>query len=634
MPQPYGYAGNILRSDLSTGKIWNEPTEAYSAFLGGRGLAAIIYWNEVPPEVKPFDDENRLIIALGPLAGIPVIGASRWGVFGRSPQTDPPKFSYSNLGGRWGAELKLAGYDAVVLQGKSDSPVYMLIQDAKVELRDASMLWGKGAAETREILKEELGNSVRVLAIGPAGENMVATASLLADNDASGSAGMGAVMGSKMLKAVVVAGSRKDIRVARPDELRELTGYYKSLNRGAFTAWGNDFIMSGPTTKKDPCYGCLGDCIRVKYTGADGQAGKYMCQSGMFYIQWSWRYYGEQNEVPFYANRVCDDYGLDTWSLELMIGWLNRCYKAGLITEEGSGLPVSKLGSLEYIETLARMVALREGIGDILAKGMDAAAKEIGGESPKLIRHVDPYDPRIYITTAMLWAIEPREPIQSLHEVGMPLAKWVNWAKDVEGAYLSTDVLRAIARRFWGSEAAADFSSFDGKALAARMIQDRQYAKECLVVCDWLYPVIDIENSDDHVGDPALESRLLSAVTGEEVDENGLYTIGERVLNTQRAILVREGHRGRVDDTLPEEWHTRPLKYSPMDPECLVPGANGEVISRIGSVIDRQEFEKVKDEYYQLRGWGVEKGFQKRETLQRLGLNDLSIDLEKRGLLE
>jgi len=621
----YGYAGKILRVDLSSGKITETSTLDYSnEFVGGRGIATKIYWDEMSSQVSALDEESRLIFALGPMAGVPVIGGSRWGVFGKSPQTEPEQFCNSNLGGLWGAELKFAGYDGIVVQGKSASPVYLFIHDGMVEFKDASDVWGKGAIETREMLKNDLGKSIRVVTIGPAGENEVVTANLLADNDASGSSGLGAVMGSKKLKAIVVKGTRKGVNIAQPEKLRELTDYFRSLSSGSFTAWGTDFMVSGSKAKKDPCYGCLADCIRVKYTTDDGRSGKYMCQSGMFYLQWSWRYYGEQNEVPFHANKTCDDYGLDTWALEAMLAWLSRCFKKGIVTEENTGLPFSKIGSLEFIEIMARMIALREGFGEVLAQGMEKAAREIGGKAPSFIRHTDPYDPRLYITTALLWAMEPREPIQQLHEVGLTLAQWVSWVKEIEGAYVSNDVLRGIARRFWGSEKAADFTSYEGKALATKMIQDRQYAKECLIVCDWIYPILAIKHTEDHVGDPSLESKLLSAITGEEVDEQALYNVGSKVFNLQRAILLREGWKAKEDDKLPDEWYEKPLKFGVMDPDCLVPGSDGAPISQIGSIVDRQEYEQMRGEFYKIRGWDDRTGLQTRNSLEALGMKDVA----------
>ena len=358
-----------------------------------------------------------------------------------------------------------------------------------------------------------------------------------------------------------------------------------------------------------------------------------MCQSGMFYLRWAHRFYVERNEVPFYANRLCDDYGLDTWSLEAMIGWLHRCHRLGIVSEEAVGLPLSKLGSLEFIEALVKMLSLREGFGDLLARGTARAAEALGVDAAEQIRHVDPYDPRIYLSTALLWAMETREPIQELHEVGMPLAQFSSWAKKVEGAYVSGDVVRAVARRFWGSELAGDFSTCEGKALAAKRIQDRQRVKESLILCDFLFPVLTIEHSEDHVGDPTLESKLYSAVTGNELGEEELLAKGETIFNLQRAVLVRERRAGREADRLPEEWHSTPLKKGSMDPECLVTGPEGRVVSRVGSVVDRQEFERMKDEYYGLRGWDVATGLQTRSGLEQLGMKDVADDLERRGLL-
>jgi aldehyde:ferredoxin oxidoreductase len=344
-------------------------------------------------------------------------------------------------------------------------------------------------------------------------------------------------------------------------------------------------------------------------------------------------YYGEENDVPFYANKLCDDYGLDTWELQSTLEWLVRCHQSGIISEETIGLPMSKLGSLEFIESMVRMISCREGFGDILAGGLEAASQEFGDPGVLQIKHVNAYDPRLYITNALLFPFEPREPIQQIHEVGLTLAQWVSWAKGVEGAHISSDVLRGIATRFWGGEAAADFSTYEGKPLAAKKIQDRQYVKESLMLCDLMYPILDIPNSEDHIGDPTVESQIVSAVLGNETDEQSLNAIGERVFNLQRAILAREGRRGRLDDTLPDEWHTSPLEGHVADPDCMVPGKNGKPISRLGSVVDKQEFEAMKDEYYRLRGWDVATGLQTNLNLKTLELDDIADDLGRRGLI-
>lgn len=184
----FGYAGKILMVNLSTARMTEEATASYAdRFLGGKGIAAKIYWDEVPPDVGPLDPDNRLIFITGPFAGITGVAGSRWLICGKTPAFYPSRFNSCSLGGRWGAQLKLTGYDGIVVQGKSEKPAYLLIQGDTAELRDASALWGKDAVAVREILKGELGKSARVVTMGPAGENLVSMATVLADQDAAGS---------------------------------------------------------------------------------------------------------------------------------------------------------------------------------------------------------------------------------------------------------------------------------------------------------------------------------------------------------------------------------------------------------------------------------------------------------------
>lgn len=289
-----GYAGKILRVDLSSKSITSVPTMNYAdRFLGGRGIAAKVYWDEVSPSINAFDPENRLIFAPGPLDGHIGIAGSRWAVCAKSPNTVPEQFCYSNLGGSWGAQLKFAGYDGIVIQGKSDKPVYLLIQNSIVEIRDASHLWSRGAVEVRQILKKELGESVRVVASGAAGDNLVIFASLLADDDSSGSGGFGAVMGSKNLKAVAVRGVGK-IAAANPEKLRELATYSHELKKGTPPI---RVTVRGPKMHKFVCFSCVGGCNsaieqRETFEAADGTKGKFLCASALFYDKLAMQYYG------------------------------------------------------------------------------------------------------------------------------------------------------------------------------------------------------------------------------------------------------------------------------------------------------------------------------------------------------
>jgi len=634
----FGYAGKILRVDLSSGSITYVPTVNYAdRFLGGRGIAAKIYWDEVSPNVKAFDPENRLIFVTGPLAGFTRLAGSRSQICGKSPATIPELFCYSNVGGSWGAELKFSGYDGTIIQGKSDKPVYLFLQDRIAEIRDASALWGKSSVETREILKGELGSSVKVLATGPAGENLVTFATVLADDDSSGSSGFGAVMGSKRLKAIAVRGSGKVV-AANLERLREVTEYVHKLAKDApmFPP-----IAYPPPKKRHACYGCIAGCGRTFSEVTNGERGKVCCQSGSFYREPAGFYYKEWTEVPFHATRLCDKYGLDTMVIEPMILWILRCTRAGILTDENTGIPISKFGSLEFIEGIIKKISLREGFGDILAQGISSAADLVGSGAKELIGDLifpktgQPYyyDPRMYITTGLFYAMEPRVPIQHLHEISLLMLHWLEWNSGAAHAYVSSDLTRAIAKSFWGSEIAADFSTYEGKALAAKKIQDRQYAKESLILCDHSWPIAHVKYSADHMGDPTIESKILSAVTGKVVDEEGLYRIGERVFNLQRAILAREGHRGREADSLPEFTYTTPLRFQKYNAECLLPGEGGKVITRKGAVVDRNKFEDMKDEYYNLRGWDVTSGLQTMTKLEQLELRDIAQNLAQSDLI-
>ncbi|MFC1823203.1 aldehyde ferredoxin oxidoreductase C-terminal domain-containing protein, partial [Thermodesulfobacteriota bacterium] len=526
------------------------------------------------------------------------------------------------------------------VHGKADRPVYLWVGEDSVEIRDAAFLAGKGAINCRETLKERLGTAVRVVAIGPAGENQIPFATILADSDSSCSGGLGAVMGSKNLKAVAVRGKQK-VNVADLDGVRSLKGSERPLvtEITSEVAPLNPIAPNKDKLKKEVCYGCTG-CMRTRYQGESGRRGKFTCQSAFFYEVRAHRYYGTYNDIPFEATKLCDDYGLDSYFIDCLIMWLVRCTKAGVLTDDQTGIPLSKIGSLEFIETLIRKIAHRDGFGQVLARGIYEAAEAVGIEGQKLIgdyvnknAHIPLYGPRMYITTGLFYAMEPRLPIQQLHEISTLGILWAYRENGPRGKPFTPEVMRAIAKRFWGSEAAGDFSTYEGKAQAAARIQDRQYAKESLILCDFAWPLTLSERSENYVGDPTLESRLCAAVTGQDIDEAGLYQIGERVLNLQRAILAREGHAGRDYDVLEDFEYNTPLKGDVGNPDCSVPGKDGETFSRKGMVVDRAQFERIKDEYYEIRGWDVGTGLQKRETMEQLGLGEVAETLAREDLL-
>jgi len=639
----YGYSGKILRVDLSSGYISSISTSDYSSlFLGGRGIAAKIYWDEVSPAIGALDADNRLLFMTGPLCGFPGLSGSRWVVCGKSPATDPESFTYCNLGGSWGAHLKFAGYDGVVVHGASDKPVYILIEDGSASIADASHLWGNGNIETRHALKQAHGETARVASIGQGGENCVQFSILLAEDDASGSGGLASVMGSKKLKAIVVKGKVRPV-TADAEALRRVSQYARELMRGMPMVQKE--LTPGPRMKKVACFGCIQGCIRSEAMAKDGTYHKYMCTAAQFYQDAAKRYYGpwstEAIQVPFQATMMCDDYGVDTNSLAAMMIWLGRCYAKGVLNDAITGLQIMKIGSIEFIERMIRMIALREGFGDVMARGTIKAAESLGAKAREQVTnyvtragHMTLYDPRMFLAHSLFYAMEPRQPIQQLHEMSLPLYKWLDWADGITTAYVSTDVFRKLAKLYWGSELAADFSTYDGKALAAKKIQDRQYARECLVLCDIpLNNASSVMYSDDHIGDPSLDSKMLAAIAGGEPDEEALYRTGERVFNLQHAILAREGHCGRDADVLEESFYNRPLKFVGLNSECKAPGKNGEVTSRKDKVIERDKFEAMKDEYYKLRGWDVATGLQTKKQLEDVGLGDIIGEMERQGLV-
>ena len=641
----FGYAGAILEVDLSQGHTVNLPTEDYAdRFIGGRGLAAKLYWDKVSPQTKAFDPENCLIFVNGPTAGFTRLAGSRWQVCGKSAAMEPQFFSHANLGGSWGAWLKFAGYDGIAIQGSSDKPVYLFVHDGIAEIKDASFLWGKDAVEVREILKAELGKEVRVVATGPAGENLVSFATVLADEGSSGSSGFGSVMGSKKLKAVAVVGNKKPA-AAQPERLGELADRISQL-RGRHWDIQHKWIHEG-RTKRQACYGCVAGCVRQYYETDEGKRVKFFCQMADMYETAVIEHYGNWNEIVVHAAELCQRYGLDTFVVEPMISWLAKCYREGILREEETGVPLSKIGSLEFIETLVRKISLREDLGDILAHGTIKAAELVGKGAKELIgdsittraNDLAMYDPRLFITHGLLYATEPRKPIQQLHEISLTMHDWVGLqmvglASGGESDFLSSEDIGAIAEKFWGGRAAGDLSTYEGKALAAKKIQDRTYAKESLILCDFLWPIIWTRGAEGHAGDPTMESQVFSAVTGRETDEEGLNKLGERIFNLQRAIRLREGWGGRQGDKLLDAFYEIPIESVRFDPDCLVPGKGGEPVSRKGAVVEREKFEKMKSEYYELRGWDVTSGLQTMTKLQELELADVASDLGKRELLK
>jgi aldehyde:ferredoxin oxidoreductase len=623
--------GKILRIDLSAAKISEFSTQPYAGkYLGGRGIASRIYWETVKPEINAFDPANHLIFMTGPLVATGAQGATRMSVIGKSPMAYPEKYCYGNIGGFFGAELKHAGYDGLVITGRASKPVYLWINDNRIEFKDASSLWEKGAYRVAEMLQQSHGDTARFLTTGIAGENLVRSAIIFGSHQSTSTAGYGAVMASKNLKAIVVKGTGKPT-VADPKKLKELNRYTIRISKRLDLSIPPDTTMTGhgyllERIGKGGCYQCGLDCIRNKYRYGKRPdlEGYRRCQSMEYYMPW--RYSREDEPVDTYFNApiLANDYSICTFELRSMINWLYACYQAKSLTEAETGLPLSKIGTSEFLEKIIHSIAHRQGFGDILAEGLVRAKEKVPPKARAMldtgvlpVGENDVNLPRSSVVHAILDHMEPRMNRPMVHG-GFFRAAWMFNQMNPGLNPITTEVFRRIARAFWGSIAAADVSSYEGKALAAQKIQNRNYTEDSLGLCDFAWPLTYSFSKPDPVGEPDLEAKIFTAVTG--VPSQEIDRCAERIANVQRVIMIREGRKVPQDDYPPEVNFTEPLK--PMGP-MMVPGPGDKPVSVAGKVLDRGKFTDMLKEYYRLRGWDEETGIPRAETLSALGLNDM-----------
>ena len=633
----HGWMGRILQVDLSGSGVSQIETQPYAEkYLGGRGLASRLYWEKVTPDVRAFDPGNRLIFMTGPLLATGAQGAARMSVSAKSPMAYPERYCYGNMGGHFGAELKKAGWDGLVIDGRAPAPAYILIDNADVEVRDASWLWGKNAREVEELLLKEHGDRARFATTGVAGENLVRSATIFATQDASVTAGFGAVMASKNLKAIVVRGTGANPTVADPAGLKELNRYTLRIKQTVSLAVSPRMGATQhghlvETFGQRHCYQCGLVCNKYIYRfgGDPALQGLRGCQSMEYYLPWTFGREDEPYRTLFDAPTLANDYSIGTFELQSMIDWLYACHRAGVLTEAGTGLPLSRIGTREFLEKLLHMIAHRQGFGDILAEGMMRVREKVSPAAAALFPHAtapigqqDAIPPRSFIAHALIYPFENRMHPIGVHEMAFVRLPWGMNQADPAASPVTPEVFCRIARLYWGSEAAADQTTYEGKALAAKMIQDRTYLKDSLGLCDLAWPITYSLATPDHVGDPTLEGRIFKAATG--VDAAVLGTAAERIFNVQRYIFSREGHRIPQDDYPPEFNFTTPL-LSPMPGgKVMAPGPGGRPADMTGNVLDRDKFTAMLKEYYRLRGWDVTTGLPTPETVTRLGLEDMA----------
>jgi len=339
---------------------------------------------------------------------------------------------------------------------------------------------------------------------------------------------------------------------------------------------------------------------------------------------------GEPAETALDATGLCNDLSLCTMEMANIVQWISAGYKAGYLNDSQTGLEIDKLGTWEFFEDLCNMIAYRQGFGDILAEGLLRAGETLGIEAKKLFANEvagvgdgATYSAREYLMNGLLYAFEPRQPIAMLHEVSRIIGMWVMNLQYPGSTPVSADVYRAAAAKFWCHDKAWDLNTHEGKAMAASRIIDRTYVKDSLGLCDSCWPLMVSHHTENKVGDSTLESRIFNAVTGKQLDEKALLKFGETIFNQQRAILLREGWNPKKDDSVAKFNFTDPVQTVFMNTDVLVPGEGDTVLNRKGQILDRDVFKKMRNEFYQIRGWDPGTGYPGKEKLHELGLSDL-----------
>jgi len=622
---PYGYNGKILRVDLNNESISvEEPPEIqYCRYLGGGTFALNYLLKELRSKSDPLGPENILIFAGSVISGTPAAGLSRFSVAAKSPLTGA--FGESEAGGWWIPELKFAGFDAIVIKGKANRPVYLWIHDGEVEIRDARRLWGKFSKETEDEIRKELGDErVRVALIGPAGEKMVKVACILNElKHANGRTGLGAVMGSKNLKAIAVRG-KKRMEVADEESVKRLTKRLKDTYEEPYFSLGNlgtsritgilseqgilptfNFregsfegadAISGETMSKTilvrrgTCYGCFVRCKReVQVTqpyAVDPIYGgpEYETVAAFGSICGI-----DDLKAISYANQLCNAYGLDTISTGGLISFAMECYENGIFKKGDTGGMDLRFGNVEAMIRMVEMIGKREGLGDILAEGIISAAEKFGKGAEHFAIHVKGMPAPFH---------EPRG------KVGVGLG----YAVSASGP----DHMEFPHDPFWATEAGIGllrplgiFEPVDVFDLGPKKVRIFVYLQQyfnllnSLGICMFTTKPFGPQTFNGVVD-------YVKAVTGWETSLFDLLKVGERHANMARIFNLREGFTAK-DDTLPDRF------FQPMEGGTLK-----------GKKIDRQQFSKAIETYYEMMGWDPETGIPKKEKLAELDLDWLT----------
>ena len=643
----YGWAGKILRVDLSSGEIRTEETLRWGTdYLGGRGLAARIAWEELPPGIGAFDPRNPLMFMPGLLAGTPFPSSGRTSICAVSPQAYPQEwFTRASVGGHWGIELKYAGYDGLIVTGEAEKPVYLWIEDDQVELRDASHLWGKGIMGTQTQLLDELGRDTRILTIGQAGENLCRIAIIATETEsAAGQGGFGAVMGSKQLKAVAVRG-HGEIQVA---DSKELLARCKVVREGLKTKYtGRRQFDKKENKYGQKYYACTQHCAVACVTFYDNVPGvvhKDRVYRGQFHccspgFPRADPYWDIGFEAGFEVAALANDYGLNHWEFRFGIGpWIYLCQQRGELLElDGDRVD---LNDPKFWVMLLEKMTFREGWGDIFAEG-GQRIPELLGIGQDLIGQVYPawgqashWDGHgsfggpafpYWLVTSLQWAMDTRDPLGGGHGHTINFASMVhNIPLDDEPAW---EKVRQVSEKVYGSRAAADpWSGYEGKAHAASLHCDMNPLKDALGICDNIFPmIVDLKADDLLLRVQGVEGRdfehyLSEPALGINLSREEFYRIGTRIFTLERALQIRNWGRNRdTDETI--------------IPYLVYPEVNPSPFTGERVAVEPEKYRHLLDEYYDLRDWDRATGWPTRAALERLDMKDIADDLANCGKL-
>jgi len=617
-----GWWGKILRVDLTNNKVHVQEysPEMAQQFIGGRGLAIKILWDEVKG-ADPLGPDNKLVFAAGPFNGLPTPSGGKMVVAAKSPLTGG--YGDGNLGTMATVHLRKAGYDAIVVEGKAKKPVYIYVEDDNVSILSAEGLWGKGTFETERELKKIHGKNVGVLSIGPAGENLVRYAVVISqEGRAAGRPGMGAVMGSKKLKAVVINGT-KEIPVADKEKLRKLSqeaynailnspGYpfWKRQGTMAAVEWTNEnsalptrnfsdgtfefarsidgYTMEGMKVKQRGCPYCNMPCGNV-VLDAEGQDSELDYENVA--LLGSNLGLGKLNEVSV-INRIADDMGMDTISLGVSISHVMEAVERGILKDGPT------FGDFKKAKELALDIAYRRGeLGKLAAEGVKAMAEKLGTHDFAMHvkgLEVSGYNCFIYPAMALAYGTSS---IGAHHKEAWVIA-WEIGSAPIEGEHAK----KVEYKITYDPEKAA-------KVIELQRLRGGLF--EMLTACR--LPWVEVGLSLDYY------PKLLEAITGVKYTWDDLYKAADRVYALIRAYWVREfGEKwGRHMDYPPRRWFIEGLKSGPYK----------------GQHLDKEKYDALLSEYYRLRGWD-ERGIPKKETLKELGLEEVIPELEQVTKLE